>query len=187
MHTHSDLQPLAFPGAEPEVMQGVTTEVIGQDGLSFAPADAHTMETVRERTVSWNGERGDPAAVADGRRRRHHDRDEASPARLGRFRAPSWVLRPRGKAVPGGEIIRRMPSLPQRRLGQWDRGAARPGFWADLAAFDPAAARDTATYEDPKRFPEGIPYVMANGTLVKDEDARTGAAAGLALRMGARL
>jgi len=84
------------------------------------------------------------------------------------------------------EIVRRMTSLPQRRLGQWDRGIVRPGFWADLVVFDPAAVRDTATYEDPKRFPEGIPYVMVNGTLVKDEGAHTGATAGRALRLGAR-
>jgi N-acyl-D-amino-acid deacylase len=84
------------------------------------------------------------------------------------------------------EVVRRMTSLPQRRLGQWDRGIVRPGFWADLVVFDPATVRDTATYEDPKRFPEGIPYVMVNGTLVKDEGAHTGAAAGRALRLGAR-
>ena len=76
-----------------------------------------------------------------------------------------------------------MTSLPHRRLGQWDRGIVRPGFWADLVVFDPAAVRDTATYEDPKRFPEGIPYVMVNGTLVKDDGAHTGAAAGRALRL----
>jgi N-acyl-D-amino-acid deacylase len=87
---------------------------------------------------------------------------------------------------PVEDIVRRMTSLPQRRLGQWDRGIVRPGFWADLAVFDPATVRDTATYQDPKRFPEGIPYVMVNGTLVKDEGAHTGVAAGRTLRLGAR-
>ena len=44
--------------------------------------------------------------------------------------------------------------------------------------------RDTATYEDPKRFPEGIPFVMVNGTLVKDEGEHTGALPGRALLLG---
>jgi N-acyl-D-amino-acid deacylase len=82
------------------------------------------------------------------------------------------------------EMVRKMTSLPQRRLGQWDRGLVRPGCWADLVAFDPAAVRDTATYEDPKRFPEGIPYVLVNGTIVKDAGAHTGATPGRALRLG---
>jgi N-acyl-D-amino-acid deacylase len=84
------------------------------------------------------------------------------------------------------EIIRKMTSLPCRRLGQWDRGIIRPGLQADLVVFDPGAVRDTATYDNPKRFPEGIPYVMVNATLVKDEGAHTGALPGWALRLGAR-
>ena len=37
MHSHSDLMLLANSRAEPKIMQGVTTELIGQDGLSAAP------------------------------------------------------------------------------------------------------------------------------------------------------
>jgi N-acyl-D-amino-acid deacylase len=55
MHTHSDSRLLAYPRAEPKTMQGVTTEVIGQDGLSFAPVDARTMDAVREQTLAWSG------------------------------------------------------------------------------------------------------------------------------------
>ena len=37
LHSHSDLMILAEPTHEPKVRQGVTTEVIGVDGLSYAP------------------------------------------------------------------------------------------------------------------------------------------------------
>jgi N-acyl-D-amino-acid deacylase len=37
MHSHSGLMILADPAHEPKVRQGVTTEVIGVDGLSYAP------------------------------------------------------------------------------------------------------------------------------------------------------
>ena len=36
-HSHSDLLVLDAPEIEPKVRQGVTTEVIGQDGMSLAP------------------------------------------------------------------------------------------------------------------------------------------------------
>jgi N-acyl-D-amino-acid deacylase len=37
MHTHSDLMLLANPKHEAKVMQGVTTDLLGVDGLSYAP------------------------------------------------------------------------------------------------------------------------------------------------------
>ncbi|MEO8510854.1 MAG: D-aminoacylase [Chloroflexota bacterium] len=37
LHSHSGLQLLAEPTHEPKVRQGVTTEIIGVDGLSYAP------------------------------------------------------------------------------------------------------------------------------------------------------
>lgn len=36
-HSHTDLEPFLDPTLEPKVSQGVTTEVVGQDGLSLAP------------------------------------------------------------------------------------------------------------------------------------------------------
>jgi N-acyl-D-amino-acid deacylase len=56
MHSHSDVRLLDEPRAEAKTMQGVTTEVIGQDGLSFAPVDARTLEAIRQQTAAWNGE-----------------------------------------------------------------------------------------------------------------------------------
>src|SRR5947207_2313783 len=37
LHSHSGLMILADPRHEPKVRQGVTTEVVGIDGLSYAP------------------------------------------------------------------------------------------------------------------------------------------------------
>jgi N-acyl-D-aspartate/D-glutamate deacylase len=50
--------------------------------------------------------------------------------------------------------------------------------------FDPERVRALATYEDPRRFPEGIPYVLVNGELVVDGGEHTGALPGRALRHG---
>jgi N-acyl-D-amino-acid deacylase len=79
------------------------------------------------------------------------------------------------------ECIRRMTSLPARRIGLTDRGLLKPGMMADLVVFDPELVNDTATYENPKSHPEGIPYVIVNGQIVKDAGHPTDALAGRVL------
>ncbi|MBE2184285.1 MAG: D-aminoacylase [Anaerolineae bacterium] len=55
MHTHSDLQPLAFPTHDCKIRQGVTTDVIGHDGLGLAPVTPETAAILREQIAGWNG------------------------------------------------------------------------------------------------------------------------------------
>ena len=59
MHSHSDLQILVNPDHTAKVSQGVTLEVLGQDGLSFAPIDDPTRAVVRRQIAGWNGEPDD--------------------------------------------------------------------------------------------------------------------------------
>jgi N-acyl-D-amino-acid deacylase len=80
------------------------------------------------------------------------------------------------------QAIRKMTSLPAQRLGFPDRGLVRPGMVADLVCLDPETVRDTATYEEPRRLPEGIPYVAVNGRLVVADGRHTGELPGGALR-----
>jgi N-acyl-D-amino-acid deacylase len=56
MHAHSDLALLTDPAHEAKVAQGVTLEVIGQDGLSYAPVDDRTLAQVRGQITGWNGD-----------------------------------------------------------------------------------------------------------------------------------
>jgi len=58
----------------------------------------------------------------------------------------------------------------------------RPGMHADVTCVDPLTIRDTATYEQPRSLPEGIPYVLVNGRIAVDEGRRTDELAGRALR-----
>ncbi|GAA1448380.1 N-acyl-D-amino-acid deacylase family protein [Leifsonia poae] len=55
MHAHSDLAVLTDHDHLAKVSQGVTTEVLGQDGLSYAPATEATMPVIREQIAGWNG------------------------------------------------------------------------------------------------------------------------------------
>lgn len=80
------------------------------------------------------------------------------------------------------DTVRKMTSLPALRLGFTDRGLVRPGMAADLVCFDPDAVIDRATYEDPRRTPDGIPFVIVNGVPVVDGARHTGRLPGRALR-----
>ncbi|MDD9378524.1 D-aminoacylase [Streptomyces sp. ZAF1911] len=55
MHAHSDLALLRDPDHGAKAAQGVTLEVLGQDGLSYAPVDDRTLAEVRAAIAGWNG------------------------------------------------------------------------------------------------------------------------------------
>ncbi len=55
MHAHSDLAVLRGPGHDVKLLQGVTCEVIGQDGLGYAPLDERTAVAVPAQIAGWNG------------------------------------------------------------------------------------------------------------------------------------
>ncbi|MCC3779244.1 amidohydrolase family protein [Streptomyces sp. UNOB3_S3] len=59
MHAHSDLALLRDPAHTAKAAQGVTLEVIGQDGLSYAPVDDRTLAEVRAQITGWNGDGSD--------------------------------------------------------------------------------------------------------------------------------
>ena len=59
MHAHSDLALLRDPDHSAKAAQGVTLEVLGQDGLSYAPADDRTLAEVRRSITGWNGDGAD--------------------------------------------------------------------------------------------------------------------------------
>ncbi|MGW7464049.1 N-acyl-D-amino-acid deacylase family protein [Streptomyces xantholiticus] len=59
MHAHSDLALLRDPEHTAKAAQGVTLEVLGQDGLSYAPVDDTTLAAVRKAITGWNGDGSD--------------------------------------------------------------------------------------------------------------------------------
>ena len=86
--------------------------------------------------------------------------------------------------MPLETALHKMTGLPARKIQLQDRGVVRPGAYADLVAFDPDTIRDTATFEDPHRYPEGIGLVVVNGVITVREGAMTGELAGRPVRGG---
>jgi N-acyl-D-amino-acid deacylase len=86
------------------------------------------------------------------------------------------------KVISLEEAIHKMTGAPAARLGLPKRGTLAVDNAADLVLFDPATIHDVATFEDPLRFPTGIPHVFVNGQAVKADDQPTSALPGHVLR-----
>src|SRR5690606_12284727 len=104
------------------------------------------------------------------------------PRACGTFaRVRGHFVRERG-LVPLPEAIRRLTSLPAGNLALRDRGLLRPGYFADIAVFDPERIADHATYDHPQQFATGVLHVVVNGELALEDGEPTGRLPGRAVR-----
>jgi N-acyl-D-amino-acid deacylase len=74
--------------------------------------------------------------------------------------------------------LHKMTGMAAAKFHLMDRGAIREGAIADLVVFDVATVIDGATYEDSRRTPEGMPWVVVNGKVVVRDGEHTGARPG---------
>jgi N-acyl-D-amino-acid deacylase len=79
------------------------------------------------------------------------------------------------------DAVRRLTSFPATNLGIKDRGSLKPGYFADLAIFDPNTISDRATYDKPQVYAVGMRHVFVNGVQVLKDGEHTGATPGRAL------
>jgi N-acyl-D-amino-acid deacylase len=86
------------------------------------------------------------------------------------------------KIITPENAIRKMTSLPAKRFGFTDRGEITVGKMADILIFDLNTIHETATYEKPHSYTEGISYVFINGKIVLENGKHTGAKAGQVIR-----
>jgi N-acyl-D-amino-acid deacylase len=104
-----------------------------------------------------------------------HPRNYSTNVRvLGYYVRNQHVLRPE-------DAVRKMTSLPAQILGLRDRGQIREGFAADIAIVDPNTVGETNSFEKPKSYAKGVPYVIVNGVVVIDKGEHTGAKPGVAI------
>jgi N-acyl-D-amino-acid deacylase len=86
------------------------------------------------------------------------------------------------KVITLEEGIRRLTLLPATNLKIKKRGALQPGYFADLAIFDPAKIQDYATFERPHQYSTGMVHVFVNGMQVLENGEHTGARPGRVVR-----
>lgn len=85
------------------------------------------------------------------------------------------------KIIPLETAVQKMSAMPAQRLGLSDRGVLRQGLKADIAIFDPATVRDTATFEKPHSYAEGVSMVIVNGQIAFEGGKMTPARPGRVL------
>lgn len=94
---------------------------------------------------------------------------------LGRFvRANKWL--------PLEDAIRKMTSMPAKRLGLKDRGLIKKGMKADLVLLDPTTVIDNATFAEPQKISSGIRSVFVNGVKVWNGEKVSGTTPGAILK-----
>ena len=82
------------------------------------------------------------------------------------------------------EAIRKMTSMPARKIGLRDRGLIKQGYIADIVVFSPETVQDRATFANAHQYPEGISYVLVGGEFAVDDGETTEGLYGRALRRG---
>jgi len=80
------------------------------------------------------------------------------------------------------DAVRRLSGFAADNLKLKDRGYLKPGFFADIAIFDPARVQDHSAPGDPHQYSEGMVHVFVNGTQVLRDGAHTGALPGRVVR-----
>lgn len=102
------------------------------------------------------------------------NRNRPHPRNYGAFpRFLSLYVRER-KILPLTEAIKKMTSMPAKKMGLKKRGILQKGAFADIVIFDPEKIEDRATYVEPTQYPSGIDYVLVNGKIVVDHGEHTG-------------
>jgi N-acyl-D-amino-acid deacylase len=76
------------------------------------------------------------------------------------------------------EAVKKMTSMPAKKMGMTDRGILQKDGIADIVVFDPEKIIDKSTVENPYQYSQGVSEVIVNGKMVLDKSELTGEMAG---------
>ncbi len=108
-------------------------------------------------------------------------RNVPHPRSYGTFARVLGVYVREKKLLPLEVAVQKMSALPAQRLGLSDRGVLRTGMKADITIFNPDTVRDTATFEKPHSYAEGVTVVLVNGQVAFEDGKMTAARPGRVL------
>jgi N-acyl-D-aspartate/D-glutamate deacylase len=83
------------------------------------------------------------------------------------------------------EAVRKMTRLAAETFRLKGHGAIETGARANLVVFDEERVADRATFEESRRYPEGIEFVIVGGQIALEGDRQTDSGSGVAVRMPA--
>lgn len=144
-------------------------------GMVVFMMDDADIERIMTDPVTMVGSDGIPAL---GKSKTHPRMTSTFPRVLARYVREKKVLSLE-------RAVQKMTSLPAQTFRLKNKGLIKEGFDADLTLFDPDTITDKGTYQDPLRSPEGISYVLVNGSMAVDGGNFIGTDSGRVLRRGA--
>ncbi len=95
---------------------------------------------------------------------------------------PKFLRLAREHGMSYETFANRVAAKPAETFKLKDRGQIVRGFFGDLVIFDGENVTDNATYENPRRAPSGIKYVVVNGKIEVYDEKVTGLFSGYALK-----
>lgn len=144
--------------------------------IYFLMSDHNVRRTVALPWVSFGSDAGSYTASGHFLAQGTHPRAYGNFARvLGKYSRDEGILSLH-------EAIHRLAYLPAKRFKLPNRGALKPGYFADVVVFDPERIHDKATYQDPHRYAVGMTHVLVNGQFVLLDGEHTGDMPGRVVR-----
>jgi len=142
----------------------------------FLMSEDNLKKQIRQPWVMFGSDADAPAAEGKTLEGGSHPRTYGNVARLlGKYVREEHVITLQ-------EAVRRLTLLPAETLHVPARGRLAPGYFADVAIFDPALVADKATFDAPHQYSTGMVHVLVNGVPVVSNGAHTGATPGRAVR-----
>lgn len=142
----------------------------------FLMSEENLKKQIRQPWVMFGSDAESPAAEGKTLERGAHPRTYGNVARLlGKYVREEQVITLQ-------EAIRRLTLLPAETLSISHRGRLAPGYFADMAIFNPNTIADLATFDNPHQYATGMEYVLVNGVPVVSKGKHTGAKPGRAVR-----
>jgi N-acyl-D-amino-acid deacylase len=146
------------------------------DAIYFIMSEDNVRRQLRLPWVSFGSDEGSFAPEGVFLKSNPHPRAYGNVARLlGKYVREEQI-------IPLEAAIHRLTALPAANLRLDRRGALKPGFFADIVIYDPAAVQDHATFERPHQYATGVRDVFVNGVQVLRDGEHTGAKPGQVVR-----
>ena len=168
-----DLATIAESESRPIVE--IAVEILQNGGASVVKFAISEQDVRHIMAIDWVATASDGGAKLPGGTKPHPRNYGTFPRKLAHYSIQENVL-------PLEQAVRSMTGLPAQILSMHDRGLIRDSLAADITVFDPKTLRDTATFDSPHQYADGIRYVFVNGQPALVEGRYTGALAGKALR-----
>ena len=102
------------------------------------------------------------------------------PRAFGTF--PRFLILAKQYGLSYENFANRVSFLPAKTFKLKNRGKISEGYFADLVVFNPKNLKDNATFQFPRRAPDGIEYVLVNGKIAIYKEKVTGIFSGQAIR-----